>query len=1143
MLAYGIWLRDLHFGERNATRSAVFIGILLYPVFDHSSSSNLSFVQMCDLFVHHAVVPNTVRFGVSTRYGMTIAARTAVLSNVISNCSRLLTRSRTMLLFVSLLNAVYFATASPSINLPVNAQVPPVAIVDQAYKFTFSTSTFTSTASPINYTLGNCPSWLQLNDSTRTFYGTPRSNGIEPGEVESFVVDLVATDETGPTTIPVTVVVTEDPGPQLGIPVAAQLPAFGAFSNPDTLLLAPGAILSLTFSPTTFINTNEHTMYNAICANNTPLPSWIIFDPRSLTFSGTTPQVTSPSELPQNLSIQITASEIAGFSQAVATFELVIESHVFAFDNTLHILNATIGSPVNFSSLHSELTLDGQPVLESDLVKVDTNKPSWLSLSNSTLALSGTAPTIPLQQNFTITATDRYGDSASTVVLVRIVGNASTTLINPITALSATIGTDFTFTLNNSLPLMKDVNATVDSGTASAWLEFDPYSLTLYGHVPSNLEPQTVQFSVIVTQGSQSQSQIVDINVICKNNACPVIGGDSGASGAPVNSKRRSSKSWVAAAIILPLFILAGLLILCCCYRRNGWKLGLDLKPRKTRIVISRPFSGEEEGLKEAQAAYHWDRGREREHLSSSLSSLSLETAASPKITRAQDSGIGHNSRFRLSKTIGGDQDRSPRPDSWQSYIRRLEPSRWKHPEAAPEFRLVHEREKLHPERTTTSSEQIFPPTNLLPSTTANVPSSKRLSRHRKDISNVSYGGFGSLHGRPASGLGHGRNGPSQASSSVFFLNRGVGHGDGSTPHGPPGWGIVRNSWRNLSRLSWTSTQSSPNSNDPIVEEGLERSLTQKSFASILSSFPRPSTSNTADILARHQVIHETSDDETSESDIPKPLPTSPPKARTGSPFRRKSSKRNDGLQDFHKRRLQQKSHNPLFSAHLSASHKSSLHLARNQRKATIQVDPTTQPDQILPRSYSQSSSLTPQSLKSSKSISSPNGRKSRIHYNFTTRALSPLRRSRSSYASTTTGSSKFSDPISSIAPFYPHGALLEEDTDNEGNKQWRHLHHPNPLGAHRTDAERDFTDVSDAELIESLRAAGQFNAADRLNYLRAQTEGLDDAKESELETAVEVRSARGRKLDDKSGLKSGDSGNKSLRGDIDDVGGSSAFM
>lgn len=1046
-----------------------------------------------------------------------------------------------LLLFVS------STIAAPSINLPINAQVPPVAIAGQAYEFLFSAFTFTSTDGPVYYTLGDCPSWLQLDGSSRTFHGTPGSNGIGPGEVGSFVADLIARDGAGSTTMSVTFVVTLDPGPRLGTPVAAQLPAFGAFSSPNTLLLTPGTALSLTFSPNTFTDTNVHTMYYAMCANNTPLPSWMKFDPSSLTFSGNTPLATSPSELPQSFGIELAASEVTGFAQAVASFELVIESHMFSFGNSLQIINATIGSSVNFTNLQSDLTLDGQPVQKTDISHVISDAPSWLSLSNGTLDLSGTVPPNVLQQNFTVTATDRFGDSASTVVLIQVTGNSSATLISPITTLKAAIGTNFTYPLNNSLLSIKGINVTVNPGTASAWLEFDSNSLELYGHVPSNLKPQTVQFNVSATEGSQSQSQIVNINVTCESTACPITASHSGTPGATVSANAVSSaagnasKTWIAAAVILPIATLIGLLTLCFCRHANRCRLRVGPKMKTTqKFMISRPVEGEKIGSSKALAGPIWDRERDQERLSSEASGpLKTQYTQSPNIKRL--------SRFLLPRSTIDDMDQSPRPDSWQSYVKRLEPSHQRYPAANPEFTAIIEEKTSRVEHATVKSGRTSSSASLSSLTSTDTSPVRRPSQRKRRMSNMNYAGLGIFSGRPTSGFGHGRSEPSQAGSSMFLVNRGIGHGGGGALLGPPGWGKIRRSWRNLSRLSWTSTQSSPNSNDPVIEEGLARSLTEKSFASIISSFPRPSTSNTAHISTRPHVIRETSDDEVHDTDLRKALPGKFSTAGPGFSLPKSGSVKNKALQEFHKHRLQQKSHNPLFSAHLSASRKPSSQVGRNstvdESKGTVLPEPVTPPKQILLRSRSQSSSFEPISLGFSptqlpRSASTLRRKRSRINYHFTTRALSPLRRSRSSYASTT-GSSKFSDPVG-VAPFYPHGALLE-DTDDEGNKRWRHPHHPNPLGTNKTDVEK-LTDVSDVELIRSLRAAGQFNAAQRLSYLMEQTEG-DGTEGPELDTAIEVRSARGRMLDHRSGIQSGDSGNKSMEGDIVDAGGSSAFV
>lgn len=506
-----------------------------------------------------------------------------------------------MSLLVLLLALASSITAAPSINLPINAQVPPVAVVNQAYNYVFPSSTFTSAAGSTNYTIGDCPSWLQLDGSRRTFYGTPGPNGVGPGEAGSFIVNLTATDGTGSITMPVTFVITAGPGLGLGTPLAAQLSAFGAVSSPDVLLLTPGTSLSLTFSPKTFTNTNSETMYYAMCANNTPLPSWVKFDPYSLTFSGITPQATSPTELPQAFGIQLAASQVKGFSQALARFEIVIESHLFTFGNSLQIINTTAGASINFTGLQNDLTLDGRPAKPSDLGQVISNAPSWLSLNYSTLALSGTVPTNAIQQNFTVTTNDTYGDTASTVVLIEIAGNASVNLLGSIATLEATIGTNFIYSLNSTLASVSGVNVTVDLGTASAWLEFNSSSFVLYGHVPNNLKPQTVHFNVTATQGKQSQSQIVVINVLCGSASCPTTSGLAGAPKATAGAGTTTSpgaggKGWLAAAVILPLAAIARILILLCCCRRKGWKLRFEMRSKETRkVLVSRPIKDEKE--------------------------------------------------------------------------------------------------------------------------------------------------------------------------------------------------------------------------------------------------------------------------------------------------------------------------------------------------------------------------------------------------------------------------------------------------------------------------------------------------------------------------------------------------------------------
>lgn len=1032
-----------------------------------------------------------------------------------------------------LLISVIPVFAAPNINLPINAQVPPVAIVNQSYDFSFSDSTYTSTVGPIKYTLHDSPLWLELDSLSRTFHGTPDTNSIGDGGVGSFVAQLEASDDTGSTTTPITFVVTTDPGPGLGIPVAAQIPAFGAFSSPDILLLTPGSSLFFTFSPNTFSKTSASTVYYAKCANNTPLPSWINFDPASLSFSGITPHETSPSQLPQAFDIQLTASDVTGFAQAIVSFQLVVESHLFAFGNKLHIINTTIGSTVDFEGLKDDLTLDGQAARASDLSQVIADGPSWLSLSNTTLQFSGTTPSDARDKNFSVTAVDIHGDSASTVVLVQVGSNSSSALIAAPSTLNATIGTDFRYLLNTITVSGQRANTTVDPGTASAWLQYNSSSLEIYGHVPSNLKPQVAQIAITATQGSRSESQIVNISVVCGGGQCPNASGPNATPVSTTNVNKEDAsghpagerKSWIAAAVIVPLAVIAGLIVVLCCRRRRSRHVFFEFRSQKTeKGDISRPIKGKYDNLEVPKITQR--ESAEQKERPSRLSRIS-------RISERWGPGVDkRNSAFRLSiSTTGGRQ--GARLDTRRSYIRRADASGRRHTMAAPESSLTSEE---------CSSEDtvIYHPRPLF---SANqISPSKRFSIQNKRSSQLPF----SI--RPINGFGHGGNGPSQASSSNFLGSKGVGHGDGSESAGPFGWGEVRKSWRNrgnLSIRSWTTTQSPADSKDPVIVEEKERDQDQRNLASILSTFPRPSTAATLDRFAKTHTIHEASDSEEADDAFGDMKPSTP-RGGSVSQLRKKGAVNNNvPLFNFHRNRLRHgNSPNALFAANIALPPMSCVLVNRNSPElvehADNNLEPTTPRKQTDSHAYSQSSSLEPPSghpspARTSRSVGSLRRNRSHINYNFAIRALSPLRRSRSSYASTT-GSSKFSDPVG-VNPFARDGALLE-DSDDDGNRVWRHGRIPNPLRTNNTGAPRTM-DVGDGELIDSLRASGQYSAAERLSYMKAQIERDGGAGEAGVATQIEVRSARGKKL----GLSHSGAGKSSIKGDLGDARDGSAFV
>ncbi|KAL8818535.1 MAG: hypothetical protein Q9191_007922 [Dirinaria sp. TL-2023a] len=512
-----------------------------------------------------------------------------------------------MVLWFLALPLLRTVAAAPGIVFPVNSQVPPVARVSKAFQFTFALSTFSSDAGSTNYTLSGAPRWLQLDSLSRSLFGTP-----DPQDAGAPTFNLVASDPTGSCAMAVTLVVSAEPGPSLGRPVADQLAVFGGFSSPQSLIMAYASPLSLSFSRDTFTNTNGNTVYYALCANNTPLPSWISFDPANLAFSGTTPQSTSPGELSQIYNIYLTASDVVGFAGAIASFQIVVETHIFEFGPEPKQVDTTPGVFVNYSGLQNSLTLDGIPVNISELSQVATNAPSWLSLDNETLILSGSPPDDVSSTNFTISATDKYGDQADTTVFIQTSNSTTCSLLpNTLGPVNATINSVFAYSLGGALDSTPDLLVAVDLSD-TPWLKFDPTSRTIEGNVPNNIKPGEVRLGITATEGGRSQNATLTIDIIPRatTSSAPSTSGPSStvgggrpaspsstsgthdsAAGLSVNGAH--TKKWIAAAVVVPLLAALGvcIMLLCWCRKRRRISKQGYMKPSKEQVSRPRPIS------------------------------------------------------------------------------------------------------------------------------------------------------------------------------------------------------------------------------------------------------------------------------------------------------------------------------------------------------------------------------------------------------------------------------------------------------------------------------------------------------------------------------------------------------------------------
>ncbi|KAI9701531.1 MAG: hypothetical protein M1836_001587 [Candelina mexicana] len=531
--------------------------------------------------------------------------------------------------------------AAPTITFPINSQVPPVARVSEPFNFQFSPSTFTSSASNISYSLTNAPPWLRLDSGSRTFSGTPKAQ-----DVGSVTINLTGTDTSGSVELTTTFMVSPDPAPNLGQPIEKQLSAFGNASGPTTLSLYPSSPFGFAFSSSTFIKTGKDLLYYAISEDNTPLPSWIHFDAAILGFSGNTPQLTSLTASPQIFGIQLIASDVAGFSGVVTSFQMVVGSHELIFANDQQILNATKGVALQFTALRDELNLDGNKIKDNELHEARAQVPSWLMFDDKTFALTGTPAQDASSQDISIFAKDVYGDVANTTIRLNI---QSALFTGPVGDVQAAIGTILNYTLPQSLLTEPNVSLKADLGAMTSWLAFDPVKLNFYGTVPHDARPANSTVSLDASSAQVHDFQAFQIHILepsgvetntnsTTSDATRTSTSLNSPQSTTISSSRGISKRKVVAiAVAVPIVlsvVSALFLALCMLNHRKRWGRRLI---RPTKDIISGPLPQGVEPVQEETIIREDVPEPEREQEHSSVRAPAPEQLLPPIIESADD--------------------------------------------------------------------------------------------------------------------------------------------------------------------------------------------------------------------------------------------------------------------------------------------------------------------------------------------------------------------------------------------------------------------------------------------------------------------------------------------------------------------------
>ncbi|KAF2847974.1 hypothetical protein T440DRAFT_402148 [Plenodomus tracheiphilus IPT5] len=474
------------------------------------------------------------------------------------------------------------AAAAAQINYPLDQQLPTVARVGSPFIYQFAPTTF-SGSQILHYALVGNPSWLSLDDESRTLTGTPRSSDAGFANF-----NITATGDNGSVaSMESKLYISTDSGPVAKADISEPLSAAGQLTGPRTVTLKPSKQFTIDFPSDSFNSKGIRLSYYAMLSDHTPLPAWIHFDAPSMRFTGTTMMTTTP----QSLEILLIASSTPGFADSSLSFTIAISQHTFGFEPFGQTINVASGQKISIVNLKSKLLLDGSSVSDSKIQSALADIPSWLTFDNETFAISGEAPADITSQDLVITAQDQFGDSAEyTIHLVF----ESEFFASNLEDLNATLGEHFSYVVPRTIFAKGDGSVTIDFSALSDNLSFDPATSTISGTIPSDFTPQNVECLITATSadGSSHDTQAFHINVSKATTSSQ--SGTVSSSDTPHGSTKRNRGGVIAGSVIGSICaaaLLVALAICLCRKRRNSSSYINRKQPRSPRKSdISRPM-------------------------------------------------------------------------------------------------------------------------------------------------------------------------------------------------------------------------------------------------------------------------------------------------------------------------------------------------------------------------------------------------------------------------------------------------------------------------------------------------------------------------------------------------------------------------
>ncbi|TFK40004.1 hypothetical protein BDQ12DRAFT_665191 [Crucibulum laeve] len=481
------------------------------------------------------------------------------------------------LLVLVLAAAVLPGRSAVAVVEPLDSQLPLIARVDKPYLWTISTRTFGSSEDVLRYTTSSLPDWLSFNSSTLAFGGNPVAE--DAGDTE---ITVTAHDSKSSASSTFILCTSPSLPPQANLSLSEQFYA----SNPSlssVFLLSLGSAIaspnpalrvplrwsfSIGFESSTFVSTGR-VYYQVRQVNGSELPSWLVFNPKSITLNGVVPGA-STIQTPETVHLELIASEIEGYAAAYLPFDIVLADHELSLSALLPTINVTVATPFSFSLLSpadfSGVLVDGRPAQRSNIstVMIDTSVYSaWLKYDNATRTLSGNSqsatsssfgPTLPMK------LTTVFNQTINTNVTLALVPSFFTMLELPPLNLTASQDIDYDlkpYIANENGRNEADLMVAFNPSQAGDWLSFDTKRKQMTGIAPDSFSGSVAITFTAYSHITHSTSHAT-LSVSISPSALDGFGADP--STTSTEKRRKISLSLaVGLAVIGGLAIIGGL--------------------------------------------------------------------------------------------------------------------------------------------------------------------------------------------------------------------------------------------------------------------------------------------------------------------------------------------------------------------------------------------------------------------------------------------------------------------------------------------------------------------------------------------------------------------------------------------------------